>query len=84
MKNVAQDLIVAADKYDMQELELVCEKYLIRHLSVENSFELFSLLNESNSKGMQRKFKQFSYDFIIVTSKDYFREVSTPKEDCQV
>jgi hypothetical protein len=59
MKVVAQDLLVAADKYDLEELKLVCQEYLLHDLSVDNSIGLLCLSDKYNAKGMKRKLCDF-------------------------
>ncbi|XP_071638937.1 speckle-type POZ protein homolog [Temnothorax longispinosus] len=45
-----QDLLTAADKYDVPTLKLTCEHYLLRHITIKNAVELIQLALLSNAK----------------------------------
>lgn len=43
LKENATDLYILSDKYDIPELTIMCEKYLLTQLNVDNAMEMFDL-----------------------------------------
>jgi len=43
MEKNAVQLLILADKYDIEDLAVVCENYLLEKLTVQNAMEMFDL-----------------------------------------
>lgn len=56
------DLFILSDKYDIPELQTLCEIHLLKHLSVENAMEMFDL---SQSIILQGKLAKKSKELIM-------------------
>ncbi|XP_024881127.1 BTB and MATH domain-containing protein 43-like [Temnothorax curvispinosus] len=54
-----KDLLTAADKYDVPRLKLICEHYLLRHITFENAVELIQLAFSSNAKFLETNLATF-------------------------
>ncbi|CAI9087600.1 OLC1v1021708C1 [Oldenlandia corymbosa var. corymbosa] len=49
-ENVAYDLLVLADKYQVKHLKTYCEKYLMSNLTWENSIPTYAFAHQHNAK----------------------------------
>lgn len=69
LESVAKDLLVGADKYQLQELVKICENHLTQKITMENCAELlvFSDLYRQN------RLKQMVIAFIKANLKDVFQ-----------
>ena len=54
LNDLAAELVVAADKYDIDHLELICEEKLLTHVSAENCIGLFKLSNVHSLKQLEK------------------------------
>lgn len=50
---MAQHLLEAADRYDMQRLKLICEDKLCRHLDVSSAATTLVLAEQHNCRGLK-------------------------------
>ncbi|XP_070168760.1 TD and POZ domain-containing protein 3-like [Polyergus mexicanus] len=64
--NAICELFVAADKYDIQDLKLICEQYLIIKTTEKNVVEHLKIAHLNNGKIL----KKYTKDFIKLYSKD--------------
>ncbi|XP_025989176.2 speckle-type POZ protein B [Solenopsis invicta] len=48
--NMLTNVLLAADKYDVQTLKPTCEYYLLQHITIENALKLINLAISSNAK----------------------------------
>merc|ERR1711915_336545 len=55
----ADELLVAADKYDLGELKLLCENTLIEELGTENVFTLLMLADQQRAGKLRQAALQF-------------------------
>lgn len=55
MENVAIDLFIAADKYDIQDLKSMCEKHIANSLTVENAIQIFDLADKYNAEQLKNQ-----------------------------
>lgn len=53
--NLANQLIVLADKYDLTELKRHCENILLRELTADNAIEMYLLATRVSSARVTRK-----------------------------
>ena len=56
---MAQHLLEAADRYDMQRLKLICEDKLCRHLDVSNAATTLVLAEQHNCQGLKEACIEF-------------------------
>ena len=61
IKNIAGELLAAADKYDLQSLKMMCLESLFENLTLENTVEIFTLANLYSFCEV----KKYVLDFII-------------------
>ncbi|KAJ8675308.1 hypothetical protein QAD02_011094 [Eretmocerus hayati] len=54
MEMIAQDLLIAADKYDICELKDQCSKYLCCTLSIHNVLQLMNFANKYNDISLEK------------------------------
>lgn len=66
MRKNARELFLAADKYALEELKIMCVKYLCENLSVNNVLEY---VNFADTYGVD-KLKEQALDFIISHAED--------------
>ncbi|XBI50844.1 hypothetical protein VPH35_114192 [Triticum aestivum] len=66
-----QDLLVAADRYDVQRLKFICEKQLSEHISVGSVMSTLSLAEQHHCQGL----KQACFKFIQVQSPSCLQTV---------
>ncbi|XP_029659337.1 TD and POZ domain-containing protein 3-like [Formica exsecta] len=64
--NTIRELFVAADKYDIQDLKLICEQYLIINTTEKNVVEHLKIAHLNNGKTLE----EYTKDFIQLYSKD--------------
>ncbi|XP_029659262.1 TD and POZ domain-containing protein 1-like isoform X1 [Formica exsecta] len=64
--NTIRELFVAADKYDIQDLKLICEQYLIINTTEKNVVEHLKIAHLNNGKTLEK----YTKDFIKLYSKD--------------
>jgi len=55
MEKNASGLYVIADKYDIQDLKMMCENFIMRSISIPNIFSIYDLGKLLNSEGILRK-----------------------------
>lgn len=58
-KEVARHLLVAADRYGMERLKLMCESILCKHLDAESVATTLALANQHTCSGLQDACIQF-------------------------
>nr|XP_044996372.1 speckle-type POZ protein-like [Jaculus jaculus] len=71
LQNMAESLLVAADKYDLERLKAMCEEALYRNLSVEKAAEfliLADLYNASQLKKQALDFISYHASEIVTTA----------------
>ncbi|XP_012704466.2 BTB/POZ and MATH domain-containing protein 2 [Setaria italica] len=56
---MAQHLLVAADRYDMERLKLICEDTLCRHIEVSNAATTLALAEQHRCQGLKDACFQF-------------------------
>merc|ERR1711879_746272 len=56
---MADSLLIAADKYKIDSLQLVCEKYLITTLTAPNAAQLYSLAHNRACQVLKQKCLEF-------------------------
>lgn len=66
MKTTAGGLCVAAERYALQELKIICADYLCSSLSIYNCVKLLEFANTYNIDKLKTK----ALDFIVLHSKD--------------
>ncbi|CAD5206615.1 unnamed protein product [Bursaphelenchus okinawaensis] len=69
MNDMASDLLIAADKYRLDDLKSHCEKILIQILSQENCCQLLIISDMYHADNLRRKAVQFVHKFPIETTK---------------
>lgn len=57
--NVAEDLIQAADKYDVKRLKVLCEVKLAETLNIENAAQMITLADMANACRLKNKAMEF-------------------------
>jgi len=57
---MAQHLLEAADRYDMQRLKLICEEKLCRHLDVSMAATTLVLAEQHCCRGLKQACIEFS------------------------
>ncbi|KAM0729210.1 Speckle-type POZ protein [Formica fusca] len=68
---IACELMIAAEKYDIKDLKLICEQYLITNTTKENVVEHLKIAHLNNGTTL----KKYALDFIKLYLKDI---VDTP------
>ncbi|KAL4183820.1 hypothetical protein AMTRI_Chr11g157030 [Amborella trichopoda] len=72
----AFDLLVVAEKYEVQHLKNVCEKYLTATLNVENSLASFAFAHKYNAKHLTEASLSLILDNMqTLTTRDEYREL---------
>ncbi|KAF7087420.1 hypothetical protein CFC21_090610 [Triticum aestivum] len=66
-----QDLLVAADRYDVQRLKFICEKQLSEHISVASVMSTLALAEQHHCQGL----KEACFKFIQVQSPSCLQAV---------
>ncbi|EMS45353.1 BTB/POZ and MATH domain-containing protein 2 [Triticum urartu] len=66
-----QDLLVAADRYDVQRLKFICEKQLSEHINVSSVMSTLALAEQHRCCGL----KEACFKFIQVQSPSCLQEV---------
>ncbi|XP_050465293.1 uncharacterized protein LOC126858770 isoform X2 [Cataglyphis hispanica] len=56
---IIPDLLIVADKYDVQNLKFICESLLLKNLAVENASELIELATVSDTKRLRKTVTNF-------------------------
>ncbi|XP_011858518.1 PREDICTED: uncharacterized protein LOC105556060 [Vollenhovia emeryi] len=75
-----QELLKTSDKYDVPTLKFICEHYLVRSFTVDNTVELVQLAFSSNAKVLETHLATFiKFHEKIITNSRAFR--SLPPED---
>ncbi|KAJ8680748.1 hypothetical protein QAD02_016535 [Eretmocerus hayati] len=69
MERIVEELLVAADKYAIDDLKVKCSKYLCRVLSYENVLRLMSFANHYNVHDLLEQ----AFDFFITHKKNVVR-----------
>ena len=59
IKTVASDLLIAADKYDIQDLKSKCENCIGNNISVENAVQIFDLADRYNASRLKNRVMSF-------------------------
>ena len=69
---VANDLLVAADKYVISELLIMCEQYLQSNLSLDNVIDMLVLADNHNANNLrQSAIKLFTADKKVADTKNF-------------
>ncbi|XP_011871171.1 PREDICTED: speckle-type POZ protein-like [Vollenhovia emeryi] len=66
LKEMANDLLTAADKYGVERLKKMCEWALVKKLNVENATEIFILADLHDAPQL----KAHVMDFVVTFAKD--------------
>ncbi|XP_011865822.1 PREDICTED: uncharacterized protein LOC105560917 [Vollenhovia emeryi] len=75
-----KELLKTSDKYDVPTLKFICEHYLVRSFTVDNTVELVQLAFSSNAKVLETHLATFiKFHEKIITNSRVFR--SLPPED---
>ncbi|KXG27301.1 hypothetical protein SORBI_3006G246700 [Sorghum bicolor] len=72
---MAQHLLVAADKYCMQRLKLICESRLQSHINAASVAIVLALAEKHNCTGLKEacfKFLRYSTDPLVITETEDF------------
>ncbi|XP_071625524.1 uncharacterized protein [Temnothorax longispinosus] len=70
--DMLKKLLKAVDTYDVPNLKLMCERYLLRHITIKNALELRQLASSCNAKSLEThsaKFIQFHIKEIVNAKK---------------
>ncbi|XP_053200373.1 speckle-type POZ protein-like [Panonychus citri] len=59
LEEYACDLLIAADKYDLPKLKMLCEQYLASKVTIETSGEILALADACNSIELKDKCLEF-------------------------
>ena len=79
METVANDLFIAADKYDIQDLKDECANYIANNINLENAIEIFELAAKYNAEKLKTQAMNF-----MKSSIDKMVKVDGFKEKIQV
>ncbi|KAJ8675313.1 hypothetical protein QAD02_011099 [Eretmocerus hayati] len=63
---IVQDLLIAADKYDIKELKTECTDYLCRTLSTHNVLQLMNFADQYNAEKLEKE----TFTFFTTHRKD--------------
>ena len=70
-------MLVAANKYGLDRLKRLCEKYLVALIGLENVIELLYLSDMHQAMELKRMCINFTMQFFdIVTKREEFRKLS--------
>jgi hypothetical protein len=73
----AIDILVAANKYGLDRLKRLCEKYLVGMIDLDNVIELLYLSDMHQAMELKRMCINFTMAYFdIVTKKDDFKKLS--------
>ena len=73
----AIDVLVAANKYGLDRLKRLCEKYLVQLIDLENVVELLYLSDMHQAMELKRMCINFTTQYFdIVTKREDFRKLS--------
>ena len=73
----AIDILVAANKYGLDRLKRLCEKYLVGIIDLENVIDLLYLSDMHQAMELKRMCINFTIAYFdIITKKDEFKKLS--------
>ena len=73
----AIDVLVAANKYGLDRLKRLCEKFLVQLIDLENVIELLYMSDMHQAMELKRMCINFTMQYFdIVTKREDFRKLS--------
>jgi len=77
MPELAIEIMVAANKYGMDRLKRLCEKFLVQAIDLDNVVELLHLSDMHHAIELKRMCINYTMlHFDIVTKKEEFKKLS--------
>lgn len=71
------DIMVAANRYGLDRLKRLCEKFLVKHIDLDNVIELLYLSDMHHAIELKRMCINFTMAYFdIVTKKEEFKKLS--------